>query len=243
MKCRLKSEASASFIAYGWWILEPLIHMAAFYLIFEVIMNRGTEHFVAYLLCGLIPWLWFNKTISNASASITSAQAILMQTRIPVAMFPLEVVAQDTVKQSIVFSVLLLFLTFYGFSPSLHWLALLPVALSQLLLVTACGMSVAAIVPFLPDFRFLIQTGLLMLMLGSGIFYSYDMILPEHRSLFFLNPVASLIRDYRQILLHSQWPDWTSLSLIAMISLAAILVLGRFLNRSGPVYTRILLEN
>ncbi|HID45777.1 MAG TPA: ABC transporter permease, partial [Chromatiaceae bacterium] len=208
VQCSLKSEASTSYLSYGWWILEPLLHMAMFYLIFEILLNQGTKDFVAYLLCGLIPWLWFNKSITNATGSIPAARGIMMQTRVPVTLFPTEVVAQDSVKQLLVFSILFIFLIAYGTPISIHWLATIPIALTQLLLTLALSLLVAAITPFLPDVRFLIQTGLLMLMMGSGIFYSYDVILPEHRTMFFMNPMANLIWNYREALMYQHWPDW-----------------------------------
>ena len=243
VQCRLKSEASTSYLSYGWWVLEPLLHMGMFYLIFEVLLNRGTEDFVAYLLCGLIPWLWFNKSISNARSSISSARGIMMQTRIPVILFPAEVVAQDSFKQLIVFSVLFVFLLLYGESLTIYWAAVIPVVIVQLLLTFALSLLVAAIIPFLPDVRFLVQTGLLMLMMGSGIFYSYEVILPEHRSLFFMNPMANLIHNYRRVLMYQQWPDWQALALIGLASLALIAVLARLLRGGNATYARLILES
>ncbi|WP_419594642.1 ABC transporter permease [Thiolapillus sp.] len=243
VQCRLKSEASTSYLSYGWWVLEPVLHMGMFYLIFKVLLNRGTEDFVAYLLCGLIPWLWFNKSISNASGSISSARGIMMQTRIPVILFPAEVVAQDSLRQLIVFSVLFVFLLLCGEPFTIYWTAVIPVVIVQLLFTFALSLLVAAIIPFLPDVRFLIQTGLLMLMMGSGIFYSYEVILPEHRSLFFMNPMANLIHNYRRVLMYQQWPDWQALALIGLASLVLIVVLTRLLRGGNATYARLILES
>ncbi len=243
VQCSLKSEASTSYLAYGWWVLEPLLHMGMFYLIFEILLNQGTKDFVAYLLCGLIPWLWFSKSITNATDSIPAARGIMMQTRVPVILFPTEVVAQDSVKQLLVFSVLFVFLMSYGISISIHWLAVIPIALVQLLLTLSLSLLVAAITPFLPDVRFLIQTGLLMLMMGSGIFYSYDVILPEHRSIFFMNPMASLIKNYRQALMYQQWPDWQALAIISLASIILIALLAAILRGGNATYARVILES
>ncbi len=242
VKCRLKSEASTSYLNYGWWVVEPILHMATFYLVFSILMNQGTENFVVFLLCGLIPWLWFNKSISNSTGSIRSGRAIMMQTRVPVVLFPAEVVAQDFVKQLLVFSLLIVFLLIYGMKPSIHWLAVIPLVLVQLTFVLAASFFVAMLVPFLPDFRYLVQTGLLLMMFGSGIFYSYDLILPEHRGIFFLNPMASLIKNYREVFMYQHWPDWVVLGNIFIFSLIALGMCVLFLHKRRTTYARLVLE-
>ena len=45
----LKAEASKSYLSYLWWILEPILHMMVYYLVFGLLLNRGTEDFVVYL--------------------------------------------------------------------------------------------------------------------------------------------------------------------------------------------------
>lgn len=125
----------------------------------------------------------------------------------------------------------------------IHWLAVLPIALAQLLLTLSLSLLVAAITPFLPDVRFLIQTGLLMLMMGSGIFFSYDVILPEHLSIFFMNPIANLINNYRQVLMYQQWPDWQALAIISLASLVLIVLLATILRRRNATYARVILES
>ena len=243
VKCRLKSEASTSYLSYGWWIAEPILYMLAFYLIFGILMNRGTENFVAFLLCGLTPWLWFNKSVNNSTNSILTGRSIMMQARVPVFLFPIEVVAQDLVKQLVVFVLLVIFLVLYGLLPDIHWLGLLPLMVVQLVLIFAVSLFVALVIPFLPDLRYLVQTGFLLMMFGSGIFYSYELILPEHRTYFFMNPMATLIKNYRAVLMENSWPDWLTLSMILLISILVAAGCLLFLSRNRTTYTRLALEN
>lgn len=242
VKCRLKSEASTSYLNYGWWVAEPVLHMATFYFVFAVLMNSGTDNFVVFLFTGLIPWLWFNKSVSNATASIRGGYSVMMQTRVPISLFPAEIVAQDVVKQLLVFVLLLIFLVVYGASPSIHWVALVPLILVQLALVLAASFLVAMLEPFLPDLKYLVQTGLMLMMFGSGIFYSYDLILDEHKGLFFLNPMANLIKNYREVLMHQHWPDWIALANIFLFSAVVLGLCVLFLHKRRATYARLVLE-
>ena len=243
VKCHLKSEASTSYLNYGWWIMEPLLHMGVFYLVFGVLMRSGTENYVMFLLIGLTSWLWFNKSVGNSTISIFLGRYIMMQTTVPIALFPTEVVVQDLVKQVLVFALLFVYVAFAGPGISVHWVALLPVILVQLTLTLAVSFVVAMAVPFVPDLRYLVQTGLMLMMFGSGVFYSDELILPQHQRIFYMNPMANLIKNYREILIGQHWPDWMALTTILLTSLVVLAVSVLVLKRHRTTYVRLALES
>lgn len=238
----VKSEASKTYLNYFWWMLEPILYVLVLYLVFGVFLNRGEPSFFLFLLCGQVPFLWFSKSVSNSATSIVSGKSLINQAYIPKVIFPLWTISQDLVKQFVVMIGLVSVLIFNGMSPSLSWLSLPLLMGTQFLLIGACSLVVSIIVPFIPDVRFLISTLLMMLMFGSGIFYSYkSVILPEHQQLFLLNPIANLIKNYREVLLDSAWPNLVHLSVIALISLLIILVMYRITVRKDAVIARAVL--
>jgi lipopolysaccharide transport system permease protein len=211
----LRAESTESYLNYFWWVLEPILHMLVFYLVFTVLLQSGIENFVPFLLCGLVPWLWFAKTVTNASNSIVAAKSLLNQVAIPPVFFPMVVVCQDLIKQIPVMFVLLAFLLIFSIDVSASWLWVLLIMFVQLTLIAAVAVIVATLVPFVPDLRYLIATGLQLLMFASGIFYEADQVLlPEHRRLYLLNPIANLIENYRAVLMENLPPDFFSLSVI-----------------------------
>jgi lipopolysaccharide transport system permease protein len=211
-----------------------------FYFVFEVILNRGGGGFVVFLLCGQIPFLWFARSVNNASNSIMAGRGLIMQTAIPKSFFPLLVVAQDLVKQVVVFVCLLGLLIAMGYGPSLTWSLLPVVIVVQVLLVAAVALLAASITPLLPDFQFMVNTGMTMLMFASGIFYDYrQVLLPEHQMYFLLNPLASLIEAYRDILMRHSPPDWSRLGYIALASMGLVGVMMRVFRRHDATYARL----
>jgi lipopolysaccharide transport system permease protein len=243
LQLNLHAEASKTYLGYLWWILEPALFVAVFYYVFAVFLQRGAENFVAFLLCGKVPYLWFAKSINNSSQSIKAGRGLINQVRINKAFFPLLVVGQDLVKQSLVFTLMLVFLVAYGISPSLQWISVLFVLVTQLAVIVPCTLIAAAITAFIPDFRYLIQTGMLLLLFGSGIFYSYtDVILPRHQELFLLNPLARLIKNYRQVLLDSQPPDWYELSTLLAGSLILTFFVLKLYRKADFAFARLATE-
>jgi lipopolysaccharide transport system permease protein len=243
VRLNLKAEASKSYLSYAWWILEPALFVMVFYVVFGIFLDRGTENFVVFLLCGQIPFLWFSRTVSNSCSSIEQGLSLMIQIRIPKLFFPLVVIAQDTIKSVCVFSLLFVFVFIYTGDIALSWLSLPIIMLVQLMFVSAISLLFAMVIPFVPDFKFLVATGIQLLMFGSGIFYSYeDVIKPEHLTWFLANPMANLISQYRSVLLDGQMPDWTALFLIFSISVFTLIVMAKLIKKFDSIYPRLLME-
>ena len=202
IKLNLRSEVGKNQLSYAWWLLEPTLEAAVLYLVFGVFLGQGTHSFVSFLLVGLIPWTWFSRSVGNAMMSLSGAGWLLHSFRIHPAFFPLVVVGQDAIKQAVTFSFLLVALLIIGIPVKEQWL-LLPIAWAlQFGLVIAASCLVAALIPLLQDLKFLVNTGLLALMFASGIFYdAQSLVARKWLDIFYLNPMASLIQLYRDILL------------------------------------------
>ena len=239
----LKSEASQTYLSYAWWLLEPILMVGVFYLVFAVFLARGTPDFVVFLVCGKIPFLWFSKSVTNSSRSILSGRGLINQVSIPMPFFPLLVVFQDAFKQTVVFAFMFVFIALFGLGISWVWLSVVFVILTQLLLICAISLLVAAITPYLTDFRYLIATAMMALMFGSGIFYSYkDVILKEYQQLFLMNPIANLIKNYRQVLMENALPDWSALAVICIVSVALIIAMTLYFKKTGKLYARLIVQ-
>ena len=204
IKLNLRSEVGRNQLSYAWWILEPTLEAAVLYLVFGVFLGQGNDSFVSFLLVGLIPWTWFSRSVGNAMMSLSGAGWLLHSFRIHPAFFPLVVVGQDAIKQAVTFSFLLLALLIFGIPVTEQWL-LLPIAWAlQFGLVTSAACLVASLIPLLQDLKFLVNTGLLAVMFASGIFYdAQSLVSRQWLDIFYLNPMASLIQLYREILLGS----------------------------------------
>ena len=236
----LRTEVSRYYLNYLWWVIEPVLLMAVFYVVFGVFMNRNTEHFTAFLLCGLTFWNWFAHSVNNASSSILQGQGIMMQVDIRKVFFPLEVVLQDCFKLIFTLSLLLVFLFFVQIPFSITWLALPILMIIQLCLVLGVAVLCAALVPFVPDLKFVIAMILQLLFFGSGVFYRIDsVVLPEHRFLMYLNPMAGLLREYRQILISGMWPNWLYLSYVLMLALGVLLFSLWLISRLDHIYPKV----
>lgn len=235
----LKTEAERTYVGFAWWLVEPVLYMAIFYLVFAVVLGNRTDNFIAFLLIGLTVWRWFQATIMSGCSSITQSRGIINQVYFPKSVLPAVSVVTNTVKFIVVFSVLIVFLWVLGYPMSKVYLALPIVLAVQMLLILSVTFLMAALLPFLPDIRILLDNLLRGLFFMSGIFFDISNVKEPYSNYLMYNPMASLITDYRNMLIYAQWPQWESLLVISVFSVLLI-VLGLFLlKRFDRYYPRI----
>jgi len=236
----LKSESKKFFVSYLWWIVEPVVNMAVYYVVFGVLLNRGTDNYIAFLLIGLIPWRWFSAAVMQSSMIIGQQKQLIKRVVVPKTIFPTVNVLTHTFKFVIVFAVLVLFLMILGMNPSIHYLALIPLLISQFFFILGVSYVLCSFVPFMMDLKLAINSAIMMLFFLSGIFFSGENLTGNARTLFYLNPLAHMIEAYRDILLKQHWPS--SLGIFILFSLGVVaMFLGRFLlHKWSHMYPKVL---
>lgn len=227
----MASEAAKTYLNFLWWIIDPMLTMAVFYLLFAVVLQRGTEDFVFFLMIGLVVWQWFGNTVGSAALSIQQSASLISQVSFPKVLLPLTVILTNTYKFLFVVAILLAVLWLAGFPPSPSYLALLPLMLLQLLLIYGASTAVAALVPLVPDLQYVVSNLLRAMMFLSGIFYPLSAVPPSLQPAFLMNPMLSIIDAYREVLMHQSWPDLANLR-YAIGATLLLVVLATILTRS-----------
>ncbi len=235
----LRTEARRYYISYLLWIVEPVLEMIVFFIVFGLFRESAIENFVPFLLIGLTVWKWFATAVKHGAQSIMNSRATIHQVNLPKVIYPVIDILSDTFKFFIIFSVLLVFLFFYGFEITINYMYLPFVIFTHFLLIAALGFLLAGLVPFLPDLKILVETFLRFGMLISGIFFSGEKITPAYQSWFYLNPMASIIESYRDILMYASPPLFRALSIISLVSLCLIVACCQLIMYFDKLYPRL----
>jgi len=236
----LVSEARRGYMGMLWWVVEPVLYMGVFYVVFAMVFQRGGEGFVPFLLVGLVVWKWFATTVPQCANSLTANVGLIRQVYIPKVVLPGMVATASTFRFLIVFLLLLLFLAAVGVSPNVTWISLPVLLLVQLFMMLAIGGVLAALVPFLPDLKLIIDNGMMLLFFLSGIFFDISHVSAEMKTYLYLNPMLGMIDSYRQVLLEGIWPDWWMLGKIFMGSCIVFALAWMLLSKYDRVYAKVL---
>ena len=239
-KAGLRAEASRGYLGVLWWVIEPVIYMGVFYIVFAHLRGRGDKNFVMFLLTGLIVWKWFHASVNTGSSSLMTNAGLMNLVYLPKIVFPLTNIAVNTFKFFIIVALFLVFMQFSNIQPSLAW-ALLPVLiLVELLLIVAVTSLLAAVMPFFPDLRVILDNLLIMMFFLSGIFFDIAKMPESVKGYLQLNPMAVLITMYRDLLLHGVAPDWRSIVFVTLFSLAVFFPALWLYRRFDRVYPKII---
>lgn len=235
----LRRDSSGMYLGMIWWVLEPILYMLVFYIIFGIGLKKGGIDFVFYLLCGLVPWKWLDSTVRTASGVILASAGLMRQVYFPKWLLPAYIVLANTYKFFIIFSLLILFFLAFGLRPSVVWLAIPLLVLLQLFLVVSLAFLASAIVPLVPDLRFAVNYGMTMLFFLSGVFFNVSELGEPVRSWLLWVPTVLLIDAYREVFLYGLWPNFYGLSKVFLSSLVFFIFGLGLLLRFDKYYPRV----
>ena len=205
----LKAEARRYYFGFWWWVIEPLLYVAVFYIVFEQLLGTRTPDFLMFLIVGKFTFIWFSKTVNYAGNSLVANAGLIGRMDLPKTLFPMAVILECTYRQTAVFALLGLALIIDGHLPNAYWLWVLPLIAVEALLIVLCGFIASVLVCIKRDFALLINLGMLFLLFMSGVFWDLNAIgdPSTQEALLFWNPVAFLLHSFRQALLWQQTPD------------------------------------
>ena len=233
----LISEASRYYLGWLWWLLEPIAMTAVFFFVFAYLRPSNTENFRYFLIIGVTTWIWFANAVANSTDSLMVAKSMILQIRLPKLMFPFISVISASFKQTFVFATVLV-VCGYIFGPSAAWYYLPVLVLTQLVLILAVASSVAFVCCWVRDLRFIVRSGLTLMMFCSGLFFAIDAMPPAYQEVFRLNPMATLIEQYRLVLMDGSVPDASWCIKLAAASLLWLYLVRRAYDHFDLLLTR-----
>ncbi len=231
----LRADAARKGLGYIWWVLEPLLFVAVFYVVFDLIMQSGRGDFLVFLMCGKLTFIWFSKSVNQASNSIAANKGLIGRINVTKTLFPLAVIQEGLYRQAAVFLLLLGFIWARGYTPGPTWFYLVPLMLVNYLMIVACSLVGACLVCIWRDFSMFISLAMTFLMFVSGVFWDARTLGDLHTAelVLALNPLAFMIDAYRQVLLHATAPDWMHLAQITLGSAVLLVIMVLIMRRSS----------
>jgi ABC-type polysaccharide/polyol phosphate export permease len=229
-----------------WWILDPLLQMAVYVILVQVIFNRRIPDYPLFLFAAILPWKWFATTLNDSAVSVVARQSLIRQIQFPKIVLPTASVVAGTV--SFVIGLIALAIVYLFFLDRLSpWVLAIPIiAAVQLVFTLALGVFLAAVNAFYRDVQNVLRhVTRLWFYLSPGLWTVYGehaFVSPEHRvyPLLMLNPFTHLFESYRAVTWGETAPDWLGLAAVLVVSFVLLGVAVAIFKRVEPAFARIL---
>jgi ABC-2 type transport system permease protein len=199
----LKVRYKSSVLGVAWSMLNPLLYLVVFYVVFTFFLKNDIEDFPIYLLSGLLPWTLFSTGLAGATTSVVDGANLVTKVAFPPETLPLATLRAQLVNFLFQFIVLVAFLLVFG-HPLLHrGVILVPMALVTLLLFTAAlGFATAGWNVRYRDTGHLVELALLAWFWSTPIVYPAGLALQNlgetGSTLYLLNPLANIVLSFQR---------------------------------------------
>jgi lipopolysaccharide transport system permease protein len=204
----IKVLYAQTILGIGWAVLNPLIQIVIFTIIFGRIANVPTDGvpYILFSTVAIIPWTYMMEAMTQSSQSLVSEQGMLGKVYFPRVIFPVTPVASKLVDFCVSLAILVPVLLYYGVSPTWN-LLLLPVFFVVMVCIPAAiGMWLSSLAIRYRDIKFAMPFVIRMLIYTAPILYTASAIPEAYRLLYSLNPIVAVIEGYRAALLGTPVP-------------------------------------
>jgi ABC-2 type transport system permease protein len=220
----LRVRYATSFLGYLWSVLDPLVMAIIYWFVFTQIVDRtiGAPPYIVFLLAGLLPWMWFNGAVGEATRAFIKDAKLVRSTRIPRTVWVNRIVLSKGIEFVAAIPVIVVFAVIFG--AELTWGVLwLPVAIvMQAMLTVGLGLIIAPLVVFFRDLERAVKLILRFLFYASPIIYGLG-DLPEGLDFWAsFNPLAGIISLYRA----SFFPDQLDTLPVVIAAVMSVVFLG-----------------
>ena len=114
VKKEIRGKYKNSFLGVIWSFLNPLLQIAVYAIVFQMILKNPQENYVVFLCCGLIPWTFFSTAISRSVFTMVENGNILKKVYFPREILPISVVTSEAVNFLISTVIIFAFVIFSG---------------------------------------------------------------------------------------------------------------------------------
>jgi len=222
----LRGRYKGSFLGFLWTFINPLLQLMVYTMVFSVIMRMDIEKYYLYLFVALIPWMFFSTSVAGGCSCVLDQQSMVTKIYFPREVLPIAHVTAGFINMLYCFVVVLAVVLISGVQLSLSALVCLPlVMLIEYALALGMCLLLSALSVY---FRDLIHiTGIITMAWQylTPVMYSIEMVPESYKTLFYLNPMTSIVIAYRDILYYGAVPRMDTLGM-SLIAGCVFLILG-----------------
>lgn len=223
----MKAEIAGSYLNWLWLFVEPICFMFIYIFVAVVVFKSNIEYFPIFVFIGLTVWNLFSKTLVSSVKLVIANRDTVTKIYVPKFVLLLTRMCINSVKFFISFSLVIICMIIYQVPISLNVLYFFPIFIILFIITFGISSLFMHFGVFIKDLSNITTIALRLLFYASGVFFAIDTRVPApyNELLIKLNPIASIIYEFRNVLLYQ--------SSINFSLMGIWLIIGLFLSYVG----------
>jgi homopolymeric O-antigen transport system permease protein len=228
----LKLRYKQTVLGAAWAVLQPLLTMAVFSVVFGRLARLGSDGlpYPVFALAALVPWTYFANALTQAGNSLVDQHQLLTKVYFPRLLLPLASVIAGLLDFAIAFALFLVVLAWYGIAPSPRLLAAPVFGLIAAAAALAPGVWLAALNVRYRDVRHVIPFLVQIWLFATPVAYSSDLVPARWQLAYALNPMAGVVNGFRWMIAPDASVPGVGLA-VGIVAAAALLTTGLYFFR------------
>jgi lipopolysaccharide transport system permease protein len=216
----VKVRYKQTMIGAGWAILNPLITVLIFTLVFGYFAQIPSDGlpYPVFAIAAFLPWTFFSQALSRSAGSLVGSAGLITKVYFPRVLIPLASTAMPVVDFSFSLLTLAGLMTWYRMPATWNLLALPLFFFLALLTALALGLLLSPINVRYRDVGYTVPFLLQLWFYASPVVYPASLVPERWRPFYNLNPMVGVIEGFRWSLLGAHKPDFE----LMMISAALV---------------------
>jgi ABC-type polysaccharide/polyol phosphate export permease len=224
----LRSRYKKSALGWAWSLVNPLAMVGIYALVFSFFLKieppigdpSGLDSFVIYLLCALIPWIYFSNCASSSLEALVGNAGLIKKVYFPRDLLVMSVIGSLLVSMLIEMSVVIVILLIAG-NFVIPWIPMVLVLVAlETLLVLGVGLFLSVANVYFRDVKHFIAIALQALFYATPIVYPISVV-PDTAdiagveiplgTIYRLNPMVQTVEAFRSVLYDLRFPPLDSM--------------------------------
>jgi lipopolysaccharide transport system permease protein len=221
---RLKVRYKQSLLGPAWAVLQPLLLMLIYTVVFSRIVRVPSEGipYALFAYTALLPWTYFSTSLSSATNSLVSHFNLITKVYFPREILPLTYVLAGLVDFVVASLVLGALMIHYHVSLTLNAILAIPTIAVLTVFTIAVALVLSAIQVRFRDIGVAMPLILQLWMFLTPIVYPLSVVPDRLRGLYELNPMVGIIESFRRVILQGSPPDFHALGVSTAVSVVLL---------------------
>ena len=207
VKRDFKAKYKRTILGIVWSILSPLLMLTVMAIIFGNFFGHSIEHYIVYLFSGQVIFNYFIEATNEGMQALMTNSSIFTKINVPKYLFLFSKNVSALINFGIILIIYLCFVVLDGINITWNFIFLIYPIFCLVIMNLGIGLILSALYVFFQDIQYLYRLFTQVVMYGSAIFYSIDIMPQQLQMLFYANPVFVSITYFRSIVLYNAIPD------------------------------------